>query len=211
MKFIYITTIIFVLCTQCITAVNAGENYNITTVKCYGDIIVKFRSEQNITENEYNFVDCTQKDEEYWNCKCNDGGETLIQLYTKPKTVNVYDIKLSYYIEPKQPEDDDPTTQTKGEVENDVNERTKSFTNLLVGPAPKKPFQPPPKNFVIIIISVVAFVIVLVSTLGYYGYKFLAKDDSSTKVYNPTGKEETKTNVDMTDEEILEYIRNNAK
>ena len=203
----------FVLCTQYIIAANAGENYNVTSIKCYGDVIVNFRSEVNITDDEYKFIGCTQQDEEYWKCKCNQGKSLLIQLYTKPKTENIYDIKLSYYIEPKQPEDDDKTTQTKAELENDLNSRTKSFTNIRIGPPPKKSFSEliPSKNFVPIVIGIIIFAIVLAIVGGYYIFKLITKDDGSMNIYQPPSNVKTKQETDMTDEEILEYIRNNAK
>ena len=46
---------------------------------------------------------------------------------------------------------------------------------------------------------------------GYYIFKLITKDDGSMNIYQPPSNVKTKQETDMTDEEILEYIRNNAK
>jgi len=69
----------------------------------------------------------------------------------------------------------------------------------------------PSGNFVPIVISLIIFAFLLVVVLGNYGFNFIVKDDGSMNVYNPTDKERSKPNLQASDEEILEYIRNNIK
>lgn len=211
----------FVLFTQAVYSnIYAGQPFNLTTVKCYGDVHIELGSKVNVTEDEYKFIGCNNYDEDKWACKCNNGNEQIIQLLAKKGTNNIYNVKLSYYIQPKQkvPEYDVKIKlPPKEQVQNDINYRTRTFPNLKVGKAPAKPLPPITTNIWRFFIggSILIFILITFSIIKLYRY--IMKDDIKEE-YIPRKQSVqqskqpiSKIPVQMTDDEILNYFRNNAK
>jgi len=221
MRKLLLTTVIFLCLIQGIVAVNSGEPYIVFNEgKCYGPVTIKVRGEQNFTIGEYNLAKFKKagfdKKDEIWKYTCNNKiGENInIILNTNNKTKNSYTIRLQYYIGPYlQPGDISDKGLNKNQMENHNNERTKTFTNIRFGPAPfeKKPFKWPAmpggnigKWSTIIVILLIALFII---GGGFYlFYRIFFKDDEEV-----VSEATLSGNMqEPTDEEVLEYIRNNT-
>jgi hypothetical protein len=220
MRFIYIITIIFILSTQVVFSnLYAGQSNNLTTVKCYGNILIEVGAKQNITAGEYSFVDCDNYDLNKWSCLCNDGNEQTIKIFPKKGNTNKYNVKINYYIQPKLevPEYDIKTElPPKEQIENDMNLRKKSFVNLQVGEAPAKSLPLITNDVWTFLIGIGIFILLIFGFILYKGYKYVMKDYNDDRMYTYQNKKDkevgnNKDSREMNDKEILEYFRNNSK
>lgn len=216
-----ILVVLFCCLIQGVVAYNAGEPYSVFNIsKCYGPVILKIRGASPFLENEYgidNFKKTgTEKKDDIWEYNCNNkNGQKLdIVLETNPSTTNSYDIRLEYYIAPYN-SDGDITTEgpNEAEMENENNRRNEVFTNIQFGPQPIKeePFKWPefPGGSVGkwgVVIVIVLIVLFLLLGGGYIFWKVFFKSDD-TIISEPTLSGNMK---EPTEEEVLEYIRNNT-
>jgi len=169
-KIILLLTALLLINIQAISAIDAGENYELKEIsKCVENVLIKIRGEVDIQEGEYSFVGCGETKDEWWECPCNKDGPTYIILSTKNETRNVYDIVVQHYIN----------------AVDDVNVRTETFTDLQIaeGVKPKVPFSfnlPKLKvSGIIILIIVLAgiFVIIIFGGVLIYKWLFLDRDN----------------------------------
>lgn len=233
-RFIYITTIIFILNILCCIGLDSGTPYNVFEIpKCYGDSLVKIRAYNNISNDKYSFDGCSKtscvqcKDnEELWKCSCIDGKALNITLNTADDLNNEYDITIEYYIEPIEvllENETSDTEPTQADIENSNKKRVETITNLEFGAVEKKPPKEPIKwpslgeGGLMYIFFLIGGILLFILVVGVMLFKWLMKEGesqySSPSTYSsrPKVSPSTKKKKEMTDEEILELIRNNTK
>lgn len=213
-------TIISVLLIQSVSAVTAGEPYEIFKLpECYGPVTLKIRGEEAIKTGEYNInkFERTGKDrkDDVWEYYCdNQNGEPLnVIIETNSETSNIYDTRIQYYIEPFLEVDEiGDTGLTQSQLQNDNSKRTQTNNNIEFTPRKRLPISWPEfpggdTGKTIGIVVVVLIVVMFIGTGIYIFYRvFFKSEDKIVSEATLTGNMK-----DPTDEEIMEYIRNNVK
>jgi len=205
--------IMFILLIQCISAIDAGTDYTLTTINCYGNVVIDVRGETPINRSEYSFKGCSELKKNYWSCNCINGNNLPIILLTKNTTKNIYDIVLEYYI---SPESDRGTIVRDGVIIHDDSKRTDNFNDIYVGLKPieivkekfKMPELPGGWSFIIMVIVIVAIIIFIIG-IGYLFVKFLFTEKDYDKDIAPKKVMQTqkKNDEDISDEELDNLLK----
>lgn len=159
----------------------SGENINITTVKCEGQLMAKLRTKFNST---FSINDCSFKDG-FWYCDCITGKDFTVRLNTSNNTNDNVDLVIQYYLKANNPDW----------------RRTKNFNNLEIYPKGKEPVSLFPNigSTGLIYLLIFAIIALGASIFGiYYVIKLLRKDDDEDE-------------VKLTQKDIDEYLGKGAK
>ena len=189
-KNLFIGFLVILLLSTIVTAIPAGEPYNVKAIdKCEGQILVKVRGSIPSNETEYEIVDCIFNGT-YWICNCVN--PSTITFLTENETNNQYDIVLEWYVEEKK--------------------NTQWFTNIDVGPKikPKEEFKMPPLEGVKLIGFVIGGVVVFFTIVLFIILKWFMKEEKEI-IDKPRVIETTTKKGDITDEELNDVINQYTK
>jgi len=193
----------------CITATSPANLIDIADINsCHGTITLKVNGEQPIKKGEYNIVGCKEVDNNKWNCPC-DNFSTIV-MEAGENTTNVYDVIAEYYILPKLDSNNTNVTPTKVDIENEQRRRTYEFNNIEVKPKDivEEPFIMPifSDGWIIGIVVGGVFCGIILLIVGVIIWLMKGEDKESPKSKK---RQEFKVDNTLSDEEILNQLRNN--